>query len=168
MVALSVAAYFTEVAPAFRGQQTKAALLQQLNEESTVGEHLGSTVATLQHQLTATKKKIAETTIKLLPGAQVNERLQSINQTASASGLFVSVLQPRPAAFYKRYGIVSITLEGSGTYSQSTVFLMKLAKDFRDIGVKSIDLNGSPGAGGPSLTFHIELAWYVAPPEPAG
>jgi Tfp pilus assembly protein PilO len=98
----------------------------------------------------------------------VNERLQSINQTASASGLFVSVLQPRPAAFYKRYGIVSITLEGSGTYSQSTVFLMKLAKDFRDIGVKSIDLNGSSGAGGPSLTFHIELAWYVAPPEPAG
>ena len=74
MVALSVAAYFAAVAPAFKGQQTKAALLQQLDEESMVGEHLGSTVTTLQHQLTATNKKIAETTIKLLPGAQVNER----------------------------------------------------------------------------------------------
>jgi len=167
LIVLSVGAYFTAVAPAFRGQQAKAALAQRLDEESTVAEALGLTATSLQRQLAATNRKIAETTIRLLPGTQANERLQAISQTASASGLVVSVLKPRPAIAFKRYSIVSITLEGTGSYSQSTVFLMKLAESFKDIGVKSIDLNGSPGAGGPSLTFHIELSWYVAPPEPA-
>jgi Tfp pilus assembly protein PilO len=167
MISLSVGAYFTAVAPAFRGQQTKASLLQELEEKTAVGEHLGSTVTTLQHQLIATTRLIKETTIKLLPSTQVNERVQDITQTASASGLVVNVLQPRPAVSRKRYGIVSITLEGTGSYSQTTVFLMKLSEK-KDIGVKSIDLNGSPGARGPSLMFHIELAWYVAPSEPAG
>jgi Tfp pilus assembly protein PilO len=168
MIALSVGAYFTTVAPAFKGQQAKASLAQRLEDETTAGEQLGAAVTRLQHQVDNMKQQIAETTITLRPSTQQNERVGLISQTASEAGLVVSVLQPRPAVAYKRYGIVSITLEGTGSYSQTTTFLMHLAKTFRDVGVKSIDLTGSPGAGGPSLVFHIELSWYIAPTEPAG
>lgn len=168
LIALSVGAYFITVAPAFKGQQTKADLARRLDEEAKAGDDLAANTVRLQRQLQFVTKKILDTSVKLLSSEQMNERLRDVGHTAGDAGLAVNVVQPHPAAAFKRFGIVSITLEGTGTYSQCTVFLNNLAGKFKDIGVRAVDLTGSPGAGGPSLSFHFELAWYIAPAAPPG
>lgn len=170
LIIIAAAGYFLLLAPA---EAQVAALRAQLIVLQRDVERNRAIVADLAKY----RREAAELEARLnalkdrLPGEkEIPTLYRSVTDAASASGLGVSLFQPRPAVIRDYYSEIPITLNAEAGYHQLGEFFERVAKLARVVNVTEIKLTGVNRPRSP-VRAELVLATYMyrpvgSPPPP--
>ena len=159
-IALTVLGYLLEFEPALRDREAMRAGLAELADKRETISRLQGTIHSTSAQIAALQTA-QEKELKLLPPAQINDRLSALSSLASEQGLQVEAIEPGEASGSVRYSTVPIRINGRGKYPQFAKFLRTLREELPDTSVTDINLSG--GGSTTAATFTLNLLWYAAP-----
>jgi Tfp pilus assembly protein PilO len=164
LACLTGAGYFGALEPMMQAKQARASMLDQIETQRGEGLELGATIAMLRRQRESLLADLEQSAQRLHPITRQNERLAAITALAAETGLVVDEVHPEQAAFGPRYGKMPVRIHARGDYAKCAMFLHRLA-EYPDLGIQSLQLQGSPADAGQQPVLVVGLVWYVLPPE---
>jgi hypothetical protein len=106
---------------------------------------------------------LQSSSLRLQTAAYRNERLARLTELAARHRLAVDGLQTAEVEREEHYDMVPLHLAGSGSFPDCAAFLHNLNADFRDMGVNTFEMTGTPGPTQTDVSFVFEMIWYAAP-----
>jgi len=160
-VLVTLAVYFALVRPSQSRQIDYQVRQESLAERSSAMNEARASLTEMRKGMKLAETELSELPLTLKPATGVNQRLASLADLASQSGLEVHQMQPAAIRSGDLYDETPIILTGSGDYRRVTSFLRTLHDGFADIGVVKFDLTADNPGG--SAHFDLGLVWYTSP-----
>jgi type IV pilus assembly protein PilO len=162
-IVIAAAGYFLLLAPAEAQVTQLRAQLSSLQSEIARSKAIVADllkyrreVAELEARLNALKDK--------LPGEkEIPTLYRSLSDAATASGLAVSLFQPRPPAVRDYYSEIPIAVNAEASYHQLGEFFERVAKLARGVNITEIKLSGLNRPRNP-IRAELVLATYMYRP----
>src|SRR3954451_18836198 len=140
-VSLTALAYFLQFEPAMRDRDAVRAGIAELSDKRQTISKLQQTTVAINNQIKSLNSA-QEHELKLLPPADVNDRLSAYSALAQELGLQIEALEPGEATASGRYSTVPIRMNGRGTYPQFARFIRKLREKLPDTSVTEMNISG--------------------------
>ena len=159
----SLAVYFTVLHPIFKQRSFLAGQRDELAVRREESSGLSASMLTLDNQLTAVKKELAESNIRLKSSDRTNQRLAALTALFTDCSLAVDDIQAGKISNSLMWDLVPISIAGRGEYSQCIAFLHQLRRTFADMSVARFRLEGNPAKSDESGRFRFQFIWYTTP-----
>ncbi len=119
--------------------------------------------AQINAQIDRIHADLRSSSLRLQTASFRNERLARLTELAARHQLAVDGLQTAKIEHQEHYDMVPLQLDGSGSFPDCAAFLHQLNGEFRDMGVNTFEMIGSPGPTQTDVSFVFEMTWYAAP-----
>jgi hypothetical protein len=160
-VALGAGLYFFAVAPRLQRREELAARHAELETKRRELGRANSLLAQVERRRSDVVQAVRSSPLRLVAAVQTNRRLGEIGELASRCDLKVNEIQPHGVQRGTKVNLVPIRLAGRGSFVHCLKFLHSLRKEFLDVGVLSVALEGNPGDRAPAASFEFRLKWHT-------
>lgn len=160
---LTVVIYITMVRPTYQEQSKARKQGQTLTNKQREAEQSDETMGKLRAHNLLLNEVMAEGSLQLESGQQVNHRLARLTQRATRSGLQVDEIVPGKPEPGTIHATIPIRLSGSGSYRTCADFLHRLHNLFSDTAVASFDMSANSRNAQSQAEFTFDLVWFTVP-----
>jgi len=164
MAMLAGGAYLAGFRPLLASWSNKSDLESRLRSETGAVESATNDKARLERQLDDLMLEIGKLEVTLLSRSRVNQRLDALTDLAAKiePPLVVDSAIKAGEQDQPLFGVVQIRLRARGAYRTLAEFLRTLHLRYRDISVRSFEIDGEPNKEG-DARISVELDWFVIP-----
>ncbi|MFP4144452.1 MAG: type 4a pilus biogenesis protein PilO [Phycisphaeraceae bacterium] len=159
----TVVVYAGLLSPLWQQRQQRARWQRDLSALQAEATDAADTLAQMQREVREAEQQMSEIPLRLVPLANLNQRLARLTELASAYELSVSELRPGDVAQSEHYASVPIHLAGEGGFPAASRFLYDLHRTLPDVRVAQFELAGRPESD-QAGQFRFALRWYAARP----
>ena len=148
-IVIAAAAYFLLLAPAQAQVSQLQNELSSLQSEITRSKAIVADLLKYRREVTELEARLNALKDRLPGEKEIPTLYRSLSDAATASGLAVSLFQPRPPAVRDYYSEIPIAVNAEASYHQLGEFFERVAKLARVVNVTEIKLSGSQPAAQP-------------------
>ncbi|PYN83707.1 MAG: hypothetical protein DMD96_01445 [Candidatus Rokuibacteriota bacterium] len=169
-IVIAAAGYFLLLAPAEAQNSQLSTQLTSLQTEVARSRAIVADLMKYRREAVELEARLNALKEKLPGEKEIPTLYRTLSDAATASGLGVSLFQPRPPAVRDYYSEIPITLNAEAGYHQIGEFFERVAKLARVVNVTEIKLSGVNRPRSP-VRAELVLATYMyrpigAPPAP--
>ena len=169
-IVIVAAGYFLLLAPAEAQVSQLRAQLSSLQSEITRSKAIVADLLKYRREVVELEARLNALKEKLPGEKEIPTLYRTLTDAAAASGLGVSLFQPRPPAVRDYYSEIPITLNAEAGYHQFGEFFERVAKMARVVNVTEIKFSGLNRPRQP-VRAELVLATYMyrpigSPPPP--
>jgi type IV pilus assembly protein PilO len=158
-IVIAAAAYFLLLAPA----EAQVSQLSSLQSEITRSKAIVADLLKYRREVTELEARLNALKDKLPGEKEIPTLYRSLSDAATASGLAVSLFQPRPPAVRDYYSEIPIAVNAEAGYHQLGEFFERVAKLARVVNITEIKLSGLNRPRNP-VRAELVLATYMYRP----
>ena len=162
-IVIAAAAYFLLLAPAQAQVSQLQNELSSLQSEITRSKAIVADLLKYRREVTELEARLNALKDRLPGEKEIPTLYRSLSDAATASGLAVSLFQPRPPAVRDYYSEIPIAVNAEASYHQLGEFFERVAKLARVVNVTEIKLSGLNRPRNP-IRAELVLATYMYRP----
>src|SRR5213594_1566260 len=174
LLIIGAAGYFLLLSPAQAEVAQLRAQLSSLQSEITRNRAIVADLMKYRREAVELEARLNALKEKLPGEKEIPTLYRTVSDAASASGLGVSLFQPRPPVVRDYYSEIPISLNAEAGYHQIGEFFERVAKMARVVNITEIKLSSANRPRSP-VRAELVLATYMyrpigapAPPKPPG
>src|SRR5262252_3181611 len=173
-IVIAAAAYFLLLAPAEAEVAQLRAQLSSLETEIARSKAIVADLLKYRREVVELEARLNALKDRLPGEKEIPTLYRSVSDAATASGLGVSLFQPRPPVVRDYYSEIPIALNAEAGYHQLGEFFERVAKLARVVNITEIKLNGLNRPRVPVRAERVIATYMYRPigappaPKPAG